>query len=356
MSHRAQSSSEMSRARTQALEGPPTRRTPRARRSRAPRRGVTLVEVVVVLVTLLLLVGILMPAITATRRNPPQSFNGSNLRSIAQGLATIAISNKDWYPGLTSKGEIGSIAQGGAFERFSHIDPAQTERFFVDATEGSGDNPAVRLAILLQAQIVSPEILLNPIEWRDRDDAEEGIGISREHYSYAMLALSGADTDRGATYTPPALQAPAADDDPPSYGRPQARAKAAWTSSDNVDAVILSDRNVGGLGDADADGGPARSLWNKDKDTAWQGHVVRGDGSLDFMNSVAMPRTRYGDHVAFDEQNPASGGDAWDGDHLFFVNDRNNDGKQDHNADAVMVYPAGGDASGNPTLGVVNQK
>ncbi|MEM7681674.1 MAG: hypothetical protein AAF288_06945 [Planctomycetota bacterium] len=326
---------------------PRCRHAPRSGRT-GTARGFTAIEVLVVLVIAFLLLSLLLPALSAARGTARKAANGSNLRSIGQGLAIAANSNKEFYAGLTSKGEIGSIGKGHALSRFGNTGDDLDEKFSVDSAVGSGDNPAVRLAILLQSQVIAPEILLNPIESSRKWEADERTPMSSEHYSYAMLALGGVATDRDTAYTPPVLQGD-------KYGRPATRGAAEWKSTQNTEAVTLADRNTGEENVVDPDQGRGvSSVWVRPAE-AWQGHVVKGDVSIEYRTTHYMARTRYGNNVAFDAGDMDSGSDGRRGDNLFYVNDNNNDGESGHNADAVGVYPIADDNSGNPVLGTTTR-
>ncbi|MEM6750889.1 MAG: prepilin-type N-terminal cleavage/methylation domain-containing protein [Planctomycetota bacterium] len=251
------------------------------RRPITTQKGFTLIELLVVIAIIALLIGILLPALSAARRTARKAANGSNLRSIAQGLATNAGSNKEFYAGLTSKGLIGGIEDAdGSLARFNNMtDP--DEKFTVSGTTGNADNPGVRFAILLQSQIISPEIILNPIESSRKVEADEQNDITRSNYSYAMLGLDltgGTDTDE--TYA----STGAVKDTDGDYGRPERRGSAEWKSTQNTEAVILSDRNTGDANDdTNATGttpSAISSVWGEDNDGDWQGHVVSGDVSI----------------------------------------------------------------------------
>ncbi|MEM9295976.1 MAG: hypothetical protein AAGA57_09255 [Planctomycetota bacterium] len=320
------------------------------------RRGWSAIELLVVIAVVALLVGILLPALGAARRTAHKAASGSNLRSIGQSLAIAANANKEWYAGLDSRGLVGSVAKGHGYDRFGNHgeafrDRRADDRFAVAGGVGSGDNPAVRLAVLLQAQILTPEILINPAESARKAEAWEGEPISSEHYSYAMLALGGANTDRDTAYTPPIK--PVGEED---YGRPATRGAQEWKGTINTQAVLMSDRNTGDDNVGDWQGGPSvGSVWSRPGDGEWQGHVLYGDCGIEFLNTQYMERTRYGNALALDAHDMDSGSDGQTGDNLFYVNDKNNDGETGHNADAVMIYPIAGDTSGDPVLGTTRR-
>ncbi|MEM7682721.1 MAG: prepilin-type N-terminal cleavage/methylation domain-containing protein [Planctomycetota bacterium] len=340
------------------------------RRPITQKKGFTLIELLVVIAIIALLIGILLPALSAARRTARKAANGSNVRSIAQGLAVGANSNKEFYAGMTSKGLIGAVEDDGALTRYQGGAADADEKFTIEGSAGSADDPAVRFAVLLQSQVIASKIILNPIESSRKIEGDEQENITAQNYSYAMLGLEGVTDPANASSAGNDQSYDGADaqmgTNPTTvdYGRPLRRGSSEWKSTQNTEAVILSDRNTGASNfDDDAAGGTAiSSVWGEDNDGDWQGHVVKGDASIEFRNKAVLDRSRYGNNVAFDSGDADSGGgtgtDAWQGDNLFWVNDDNNDGDgatNPHNADAVMVYPDGGAVTADPDMAVVDQ-
>src|SRR6478736_6361381 len=62
------------------------------------RRGLTVIEVIVVVIAVVLLIGILLPVMTQARRGPHHSSESSYIRGIHQGMVLWAQNNKDVYP------------------------------------------------------------------------------------------------------------------------------------------------------------------------------------------------------------------------------------------------------------------
>ncbi|MEM7680721.1 MAG: hypothetical protein AAF288_02080 [Planctomycetota bacterium] len=261
-------------------------------------------------------------------------------------------------PGVTPEGNIGSIGAGHGLEAFGNWQPGE-ERMAVGGQTGSGDNPAVRFAILAQGDYFATDgdlsLLVSVVEngksdhpKREWDNTEP---LSAWHYAWAMAALGGQPTDRDTAYTPPNLNVQEG-----HYGKVSPRA-AAWAHVENADQAsetpFVSSRNPGSDNIRDRSGGPSLTgLYDKSKyggQQEWLGVIGFADGH------VKLVETPYLDRTNFSTANAASGSDGRTGDNLFYLGDANNRGATDHNTDAVMVYPTAGDGSGNPTLGVINQ-
>ena len=67
-------------------------------------RGLTFVEVLIILGILVLIIGILLPALGAARRSARSMQNSSQPRGIHSGLVLYAQGNNGFYPGILSDG------------------------------------------------------------------------------------------------------------------------------------------------------------------------------------------------------------------------------------------------------------
>ncbi|MEM6751223.1 MAG: hypothetical protein AAGA57_05620 [Planctomycetota bacterium] len=261
-------------------------------------------------------------------------------------------------PGVTKDGDIGSIGAGHSLAPFGDWRPGSGVMAVAGRT-GSGDNPAVRFAMLAQGEYVGDtdhlaDVLNSAVEnGKTKQPKREWHAtqpLSAWHYAWAMAALGGQPTDRDTQYTAPTLNA-----EEGHYG-PVAPRAASWVNIDNgvnpSDTPMISTRNTGSDNVRPANGkGPQvqspQHAYRGLDDQEWPSIVLFEDGHVERLDS------HYWERSGFDE--PTAGSDGRTGDNLFYVGDANNQGANDHNADAVMVYPTAGDASGNPTLGVINQ-
>ncbi|MEM1164966.1 MAG: type II secretion system protein [Planctomycetota bacterium] len=107
--------------------------------------GFTLVELLVVIAIIALLVGILLPALARARKNAAELKDGTQVRSLAQGLTTYAAGNRDRYP------------------LPDDLDRADvTEDFMDDTWEKRRTGPI--FSVLIFNNIVTPELCISTVE------------------------------------------------------------------------------------------------------------------------------------------------------------------------------------------------
>lgn len=194
------------------------------------QRGFTILQVVGVVAGLILVL-ILIPAVFSPPRRPAYKMqNATQLRGIHQGMVIFGQSNKLYYPGLDSQGNV------------------------IDATvEG-------RLDVLLAGDYFTPEYIINPRETAPITEAVDDpltgkyLPLTAANYSYAMLSIS----------------------------RPGDR-RDAWKERANTLAVMLSDRDTAGNPASPA------SVWGK---TPWEGAVLWDDNHVDGLSPHIVP-TNY---------------------------------------------------------------
>jgi prepilin-type N-terminal cleavage/methylation domain-containing protein len=274
--------------------------------SRRNVKGFTLIELLVVISIIALLIGILLPALGAARRTARRMQNSTQLRGIHQGLVTFANSNKEKFPGLSSKGDI-------------LLDSA-------DDTGGSGHGGTVegRYWIMLTGDFFTPEYAISPSETSSVTEYEESTtatpnavlfdtGTSgTRHYSYALLAITNAN--------------PTAASPGPTFG---GRA-SEWTQSLNTQAVVVSDRNTG----TSAQVANLRSIHTSEAGD-WKGSVLWNDNHVAFEQTAVL-ETRYGNG----ELNVNSAGDP--ADNIF------------RNTDTPQGAPAGNGGDFNARMAIDN--
>jgi type II secretory pathway pseudopilin PulG len=169
--------------------------------------GFTLRELISVIVLIVFLIALSVPLGDASARTSRLMQNSTQLRGVHQGLVTYANSNKNWYPGLDSKGQ--AIHLRTEFDPVS--DPFKKSENYEEVTvEG-------RYWVLLDGDYFTPEYAISPFETASNIIEYPGTGpVVEQNYSFAMLQL------------------------PPNGTRLQ-----EWKQTLNSKSVVMSDRNTG---------------------------------------------------------------------------------------------------------------
>jgi prepilin-type N-terminal cleavage/methylation domain-containing protein len=265
------------------------------------RRAFTLIELLVVISIIALLIAILLPALGAARTAARQMQSTTQLRGIQQGFHVFGVDNKEFYPGLRSL----TLNPG---QDFTPSSEART------VSNGSGRDVLVRLAIALEADLFTPDILISPAEtntdvqaWdASRTYATNG-GIHITSYAFSKLFDSGLPVAEG-------------------------RAKE-WRSTMNSRAISVGDRCTSFSG-AFRNTKLYQGLWS-DNEPGWVGTVVYNDNSTFFSFDNNVEGTTYGEH---DNTLPD---DIFLG--LFDQNRGVNGGDGGNNCDLVVETATGGD-------------
>ena len=204
------------------------------------RTAITLIEMLVVISSIALLIGIFLPALGEARKsgNPPR--NSSNLRGIAQSMVIYGNSNNGFFPGIDSSGKI--------------VSPSLTS---TGSTTASGAALSSRLWILLDAQFVGGDLLVGAYgdsltQW------VSGNSLTSSNFSYAGLQIA----DGPSALTPGN-----------NVGR-----FAEWKNNTNSQAIVMSDRLCVPTDTTDI---AAKSLWTTKKED-WKGWVVWADVHAEF--------------------------------------------------------------------------
>lgn len=218
--------------------------------------GLTLIPIVA------LLIAILLPALGAARRTARRMQNATQVRGIHQGMITFANSNRGYFPGMDSRGNI--LADG--------VDTGLS---------GDGDTPQARYWVLLDGNFFTPEYAISPSEVQLITPYLGSGPVTADNYSYAML-----DYDTTGQPSVPSTgltsgQAPAYAVDPATAAR-----ASEWRDTLNSQAVVMSDRNTG----LDAST-QIQSIHTDPGD--WRGTVLWNDGAVGFENTYQLT-TRYG--------------------------------------------------------------
>lgn len=250
------------------------------------RRAFTLIELLVVISIIALLIGILLPALSSARKSARQLQSTTQLRGIQQGFHVYGVDNDDFYPGVRSV----TLMPSKDFTPASEVDTV---------ANGSGQAVLVRLAIALEADLFTPEILISPAEtntdvqqWRPDQVYTTNGGIHITSYALSKLFEAGMPVAEG-------------------------RAKE-WRSTMNSRAISVGDRCTSFSGyfrNPDY----YQGLWS-DKEPGWVGTVVYNDNSTFFSFDNNIEGTKYGDHTnslpddiflgLYDSNRNVDGGDA----------------------------------------------
>ena len=216
-------------------------------------RAFSLVEALILIGIVAILIALLLPVLAYQRKQTRITQNATQVRGIHQSFIVWASSSRrggrtPFFPGLDWGS--GTPTPEGPDTAFS----------------GDGTQPAARFALLLNRNFFTPDYLLNPADrykTAARPDANgDYFGLTEDHFSYAVLALTGNEHER-----------------------------AEWSETLNSDAYVLADRAIGtGPGDVS-------SVWSPVNGTptgTWTGHASANDNRVEFALSQTINHTRYG--------------------------------------------------------------
>lgn len=249
--------------------------------SKSHMRGFTLAELLVVLAA----VGVLMVVMpVAFSVNQPRHRGvgplkeSVNLRNIHAAMATYAASNKDWFPGLTSKGDyISAKFQGKYYSAMPNARSAEDEKNGAGCTLSAGANLA--LAQLLEEGAITPAQMISPGETNATSHgetkplmAEVTAASSSSQSSTAAEPMGDMTSDASAGevknhHSSFAMLA---------YGRDSL--KSEWKANQNQQAIVLGTRLIFGNSSTQTPGA-FNSVWTDEGSGTWKGSLVRGDTS-----------------------------------------------------------------------------
>lgn len=245
------------------------------------RRGVTVIEIVIVCAGIALLVAVLIPVIGSTRGPSRQQQVLAQFQRIQQGLFVYAQSNDGLYPGLDR------LELDGPNDACTDADRIRT---YATGARQAGAEVGARFAIGLEQELFAPESLISPFESDPRVRPWDPRTIYRDtdlFYSFALPAIRRSELRM-------------------SEGR-----TLEWRASANGSAVAVSDRlpHRGGGSPDPADASTHAGLAPPGTPGQWSGGVTFNDNHAEWLSSslirkgrvYAGVRTRGPDNLFSDE-------------------------------------------------------
>lgn len=294
------------------------------------RQGFTLIELLVVISIIALLIGILLPALGAARQSARKMQNSTHLRGIHQSAFAFANGNREYLPGLTSKGQIKGLQD----------DWKKSDGTATTGDPVSGASTEGRFWLLLDGDYFNGDYAVSPAEsrtiWEPMKDPSVTGEVSPMDddsplYSYAMLRVTD---DAPANATPPDTN-----DRPNGNGQ----RTTAWKSNLNSQSALVSDR-VKKNTDALYSNFTKKPENTGSTDSDWRGSVLWGDNHVTFENDHLI-ESQYGSGVRINEQYQ-DGANSTGGDNLFYDHTATNNNIVPTDANAVMdAIGVGNDAN-----------
>ncbi len=248
--------------------------------------GFTLIELLVTISIIALLLGILVPVLGTSKKNANILKEAANLRNIHAGLATYGISNKDWFPGLTSAGKpmghggpIGKPTRHFLGKYYAAVTNIQALGI-PNPSNSVSVNTAYAQAMLLDEGATSPAQWISPGEISRTGGNRLPTHVSQTVFeavptkgtSTATHAATAASTTGMVSVYNNSFAVLA-------YG--VSTLKPEWKSNQNSKSVMMASRMIGNSNTQFHTGVNTSffSVWTDVRSGFWRGAVVRGDSS-----------------------------------------------------------------------------
>ena len=214
------------------------------------KRAFTLIELLVVISIIALLIGILLPALGAARRNAQRMENNTRLRGIHQGAVQYSQGNKTAFPGL------GGDEDSGLW----------------GLTPGEMRGTNARMAIMWQNNYYTTDFMISPLE----SLAEASTQVTTDNYSYSSIKVGGS----GST-------------------GPQKDRRNEWAMTSSSEGAVIFDRSK--AIDAALPSTSIHVTTDTTTNTDWRGGIAWNDNHVTFNTSSILERTRYGSKAGTDD-------------------------------------------------------
>jgi prepilin-type N-terminal cleavage/methylation domain-containing protein len=223
-------------------------------------RGLTIIEMLVVISIIAILIAILMPALGSARRQARRVQSNVNIATIYEAMSKFALGNRDQFPGLSTSGSVLAASVWNA---------------------GAGNIPRARFALTINAGYLDPIYAISPFDKAAVPYQPRNSGaipdFQTKHHSYALLMLiaTGVTVQNGRT--------------------------AAWSREANPKSIVISDRNTG----VNETSNKSSLHTQKDKGQ-WHGGICWGDGRVSFERTASFATQYPGGPEMFGNNNSAA--------------------------------------------------